>query len=85
MWHDHPLSNVFIKQEAWNSLPTMIDSAGKGPFNTSDNKTIRPSLTPYQLQNSTDFSPSIILGNFKGVNFAFLNNKQFVPGCDVST
>ena len=30
------------------------------------------------------FSPSIILGNFKSVNFAFLKNKLFVPGCDVS-
>ena len=30
------------------------------------------------------FSPSIILGNFKGVNLAFLENKLFVPGCDAS-
>ena len=30
------------------------------------------------------FSPSIILGNFEGVNFAFLKNKLFVPSCDVS-
>ena len=30
------------------------------------------------------FSPSIISGNFKGVNFAFLKNKLFVSGCDVS-
>ena len=30
------------------------------------------------------FSPSIILGNFKGLNFALLKNKLFVPACDVS-
>ena len=27
------------------------------------------------------FYPSVILGNFKGVKFAFLKNKLLVPGC----
>ena len=30
------------------------------------------------------FSPSVILRNFKGVNFALLENKLFLPGCHVS-